>query len=159
MCSNSVHWVPISKIKGGKPIFGWESLLSQQADSAVGLIWQWCKPQSLSFWHRDWNSTSWFPQRSEQMIPDAFLLKNPQTSARSFCVYFLKRDSLLNCAYCNGFVLGCIILTGLVGNDISPFLFLAVLGIWCIYSASKGFCICTWEYLSCHNNRGLRICR
>lgn len=94
----------------------------------------------------------WFP------MPSCF--KSLRTSARSFCVcIFLKRDGLFECAYCNGFVLGCIMFTGLVGNDISPFLLLAVLGIWCIYSASKGFCICTWEYLSCCYNRGLKICR
>ena len=46
---------------------------------------------------------------------------------------FLKRDGLFKRAYCNGIALGCIILAGLVGNEISLFLLLAVPGIWCIF--------------------------
>lgn len=136
-------WLTVAALSAGR-FSSWTNLRVMQA-------------QSPSFWHRGWNSTSWFPQRSGQMIPNAFLALEVCEPVHGVSVSILWRRIVYS-AYSNGFVLGCIILTGLVGNDISPFLFLAVLGIWCVYSASKGFCICTWEYLSCHNNRGLKIC-
>lgn len=146
--------MPISKIKGGEPIFGWVTSLSADRFGSYTArpMWQWYKPQSLSFWYRGWNGTGRFLQRSEHMMPWcllAFQICEPVQEVESPFVFF-KRDGLLKYAYCNGIALGCIILAGLVGNEIYPFLVLAVLGIWWIfelwiYSASKRFCICTGE--------------
>lgn len=90
MCSNSVHWVPISKIKSGKPIFGWESLLSQQEIQQLDPSDSDASPTARVFGmgaetvpagsHR--GPSRWFP------MPACF--KSLWTSARSFCVYFWR---------------------------------------------------------------------